>query len=538
MNYQVVLLFIVAILNAVFSFFTLRGKKDITNILFSLFTLALALWALNIAFFINTSNLSSALIFANLYYIMASAIPLLFFYFSMYFLEYKKPTRIHFLYLVPFLLLLLSFTIDKNVLLKSIYVGQIDKEVVFNNINYLFYIIYFIFYVVISYYNLLKSFFSTKELIKKIQLKFIIVGTIFAYILGMIFNLFLPAIGNYHNIWLGPLFTLIMVFSMEYAILKHHLFGTKVVVAEMLTFMILVFILIDILITNLLIIKIINIVVLFVVAGFSLLLIGGVRKEVIARERVEKLAGQISMANEKLRQLEKQKTEFVSIASHQLRTPLTAIKGYASMLLEGSFGELSKKVSIAVEKIFKSSQTLVIIIEDFLMMSRIEQGCMKYQFGVVKVDELLKEIISEVKPIAQEKRLDMQISIEVKNNFDIYADRTKIKQVIYNIIDNSIKYTNEGFIKILLSKNIKNNAIKIVVSDTGIGISKKAELKLFDKFTKGKDSMLGSGIGLYIAKEIVKAHKGHIWVQSEGEGYGTTFFVELPILDKIKDIKN
>ncbi len=529
MNYQVVLLFIVAILNAVFSFFTLKGKKNITNIFFSLFTLTLALWALNIAFFINTSDLSIALIFANLYYIMAAAIPLLFFYFSMYFLGYKKPTKIHLLYLAPFLLLSLLFIVDKNILLEKISVGQIDKEVVLNNINYLFYIIYFIFYVTISYYNLFKSFLSTKEVTKKIQLRFIIVGTIISYILGMVFNLFLPAIGNYHYIWLGPLFTLIMVFSMEYAMLKHHLFGMKVIVAEILTFMILIFILIDILITNIMIIKIINIIVLFIVTGFSLLLIGGVRKEVVTRERVEKLAGQISMANEKLRQREKQKTEFVSIASHQLRTPLTVIKGYASMLMEGSFGELSKKVSNAVEKIFKSSQTLVIIIEDFLMMSRIEQGRMEYHFSSVEVDKLLKEIINEVKPIAKEKKLDIQINVEDKNNFEIHADRRKIKQVLYNVIDNSIKYTDKGFIKIFLSKSVKNNIVKIEVSDTGIGINKKAKLKLFDKFTKGKDSLLGSGIGLYIAKEIMKVHNGRIWAQSEGEGYGTTFFIELPI---------
>ncbi len=533
MNYQIVLLFVVAVLNSIFSFFTLKGDKNTTNTLFSLFTLTLALWALNIAFFISAEDLDSALIFANSYYIIAAAIPVLFFYFSLFFLDYKKPVKTHVLYVIPFFILLLLFIFDKNILLEKVYFEGINKNVVFNKINYLYYIIYFIFYVSLSYFHLFKSYITTKDLVKKIQLKFVIIGTIFAYLLGMIFNLFLPALGDYHSIWLGPPFTLIMVFSMGYAILKHHLFNMRVIVAELLTFTILIFVVIKILLAETLIAQIVSAGLLFIIIIFGSLLIRGVRKEVETRERVEKLAWEISMANKKLRQLEKQKTEFVSIASHQLRTPLTAIKGYASMLLEGSFGKLSKGVSEAIEKIFKSSQVLVVIIEDFLMVSRIEQGRMRYEFEIVELRDVVKKVVSEIESSAEEKNLVIKINIESKGDFKVRADCAKIKQVIHNVVNNAIKYTDKGFIKILLSKNKEGKKIRIAVSDTGMGISKDMKLKLFEKFSKGEESKLGSGIGLYVAKEIVKAHKGHIWAQSQGQGHGATFFIELSEMKKI-----
>jgi len=239
------------------------------------------------------------------------------------------------------------------------------------------------------------------------------------------------------------------------------------------------------------------------------------------------------MANKELRRMEKQKTEFVSIASHQLRTPLTAIKGYASMLLEGSFGKISSGVREAVEKIYKSNQVLVVIIGDFLMVSRIEQGRMVYDFNTVELSDIVKEVVKEVEPDAEGKGLKIQINIEYNESFIINADYTKMKQVIHNIFNNAIRYTEKGFIKILLSKNQENQKLRIAISDTGMGINKEMIPKLFKKFSKGRKSKLGSGIGLYIAKEIITAHKGRIWAQSDGSGHGATFFVELPEAKKV-----
>jgi len=192
----VISLFVVASLNAFFAYFVLRGGRNIINILFSLIAISVSLWALNLAFFITTKNLDKALINADLYYIAAAAIPVLFFYFSLFFLGYKKPVIKYLVYLVPFFILVIAFIFDKNLLLKEVYFGASGKNVSLNITNYLVYSVYFLFYVILSYINLLKSYYFVQNNLEKKQLRFIIIGTSVAYLLGMVFNLFLPIIGN------------------------------------------------------------------------------------------------------------------------------------------------------------------------------------------------------------------------------------------------------------------------------------------------------------------------------------------------------
>jgi signal transduction histidine kinase len=332
----------------------------------------------------------------------------------------------------------------------------------------------------------------------------------------------------------GNYFVILYVFFMSYSVLRHQSFGTvKAIAAELITAALALVFLFNFLISPPLINQLFfRLFVFILVVFFAILLIRGVRKEVETRERVEKLVGEIEMANKKLRKMEKQKMEFVSIASHQLRTPLTAIKGYASMLLEGSFGKLTEGVMDAVDKIFKSSQVLVVIIEDFLMVSRIEQGRVKYDFTVVSLRDTVKEVVRDIEEKAKEKNLAIHVYAEDAGSFNVSADHAKIKQVIYNVINNAILYTEKGFIKILFSKNQENNMLRVAVSDTGVGIDKDMMSKLFKKFSKGKENNLGSGIGLYVAKEIVKAHRGRIWAQSDGKMQGSTFFIELPEMKK------
>ncbi len=267
---------------------------------------------------------------------------------------------------------------------------------------------------------------------------------------------------------------------------------------------------------------------------FGYFLIRSVRKEVEAREYIQELAGELAtsrdqllVANEKLQELDKQKTEFVSIASHQLRSPLTAIKGYSSMILEGSFGEINGKTKDAVDKIFQSSQRLVNIIEDFLNVTRIELGTMKYEMSEINVKDMTKKIIEELRPNIEDKGLGVSFKAD-KGNHTVYADAGKISQVIGNIIDNAIKYTPEGSIDITLTG--QNGTILLAVKDSGVGIPKETLPKLFEKFIRaddaGKTNISGTGLGLYVAKQIVEAHRGRIWAESDGKGHGSTFFIE------------
>ncbi|MFA6565414.1 MAG: HAMP domain-containing sensor histidine kinase, partial [Candidatus Paceibacterota bacterium] len=264
----------------------------------------------------------------------------------------------------------------------------------------------------------------------------------------------------------------------------------------------------------------------------GIFLIKSVIKEVAQREKIEKIAKDLELANDHLRELDKQKSDFVSIASHQLRTPLTAITGYSSMLLEGSYGKLTKKSIVIVDRIYESSRRLVGTVEDFLNISHIEQGKMSYVFTTVEMQGILRGLIEEFTPQARTKKIEFHFVDDGYDTYNVTADTNKIRQVFSNLIDNAIKYSREDSeIHISLTKDFGTQKTRISVRDAGIGLSQETISNLFQKFSRAKDVRKiyteGSGIGLYIAQEMIKAHHGRIWVESEGEGKGATFFVEL-----------
>jgi len=204
------------------------------------------------------------------------------------------------------------------------------------------------------------------------------------------------------------------------------------------------------------------------------------------------------------------------------------------MLLEGSFSKVPKENEGPVKKIYQSSKNLVNIVEDFLNVTRIEQGRMKYEFEPVDMESLAMEAIDEIKPSTEEAGLYISIETDGNKDYIARADKGKIRQVMLNLIDNATKYTPTGGIKIKLSKDVTGKKVVVSISDTGIGISPEL-LKhgMFEKFNRGENSTKmhanGSGIGLYIAKEIIKGHKGRIWGESDGEDKGSTFFFEVPM---------
>ncbi len=279
-------------------------------------------------------------------------------------------------------------------------------------------------------------------------------------------------------------------------------------------------------IENVRIITSITLIILFVL---GIQLIRGVKREIEQREKIERLALDLEKANARLRELDQLKSEFLSFASHQIRSPLTAINGYSSMILQGDFGEIPEKIKGAIQTMDESSRGLVKIVNDFLDISRIEQGRMKYDMTDFDAKELAKEVVAELKPNVENKGLKIDFSYEGEN-FLVNGDKGKIKQVIGNIIDNSIKYTPEGMIHVDVLRKAKT--ITISVSDTGIGIPEEEIPKLFSKFSRAKEAhktnVSGTGLGLYVAKQMIEAHKGKIWVESQGKGRGSTFFIEIP----------
>ncbi|HEY4493443.1 MAG TPA: ATP-binding protein [Candidatus Paceibacterota bacterium] len=530
-DWQTTSLFIVSGLNALFSLILIREGKSRVNIIFSLFVLAASAWALGIGLFRTINDINYSLYIANFYYVAAALIPLLFLYFSLVFLNDKKRIGILYLWLgLPMIALLAGLVINRNLILLSVSSLSGVKTATINLIPYSIYGILFVLYVITSFFVLFRSLSHAQEREQKIQIRFVIYGTIIPYILGMVFNLILPWIGNYQHIWLGPIFSIMMVAAVGYAVANHHLFNLKIIATEVTVVVLWIFLLVRTLVSSGVTDQIINGSTFIALVILGVLLIRSVIKEVKTRERMEALAKELASANERLTVLDRQKSEFLSIASHQLRSPLTAIKGYSSMILEGSFGVPEAKMKEAIERIYLSSERLVIIIEDFLNVSRIEQGRMQYDFATVNLEELVTGVTQELEPNIKRARLDISFSKKTAGPFYINADFGKIRQVITNIIDNAVKYTPEGGITVSLSKDEETRKILLAISDTGIGIAREVLPMLFQKFTRAKGASevntQGTGLGLYVVKELMKAHKGSVWVDSPGEGKGSTFYLE------------
>jgi signal transduction histidine kinase len=224
------------------------------------------------------------------------------------------------------------------------------------------------------------------------------------------------------------------------------------------------------------------------------------------------------------------KTEFLSLATHQIRSPLTAIKGYASMVVEGDFGKIDPKAKEAVDRILQSSNNLAIVIEDFLNVSKIESGGMKYEKVNFDLGEIAGGMAKDLSIMAGKKGLVLDYEQD-EGNHTVNGDKEKLRQVVLNLIDNSIKYTKEG--KIHVSVKSSGDKVVFAVQDTGMGMTPEIKATLFQKFARGeggKVNTTGSGLGLYLAKEIAVAHGGRVWVESPGPNKGSTFSMELDIL--------
>jgi signal transduction histidine kinase len=271
--------------------------------------------------------------------------------------------------------------------------------------------------------------------------------------------------------------------------------------------------------------------VTLVILGFvGINLMRSVKREIESREKIEKLAGDLERANDKLKELDQLKSEFLSLATHQIRAPLTAVKGYSSMLLEGDFGVLPEKAKDSLKIIMKSCQNLINIVGDFLNISRIEQGRMVYEKSIFDIAELAKEVLNELKPNVETAGLSLEISIPENSPMKVNADKGKVKQIIGNIIDNAIKYTIKGGINISVFE--EQGRVKIAVKDSGVGIDQSEINKLFNKFSRAREAsktnVHGTGLGLYIAKKMAEAQGGDIKISSLGLGHGTTFTIEFP----------
>ena len=248
--------------------------------------------------------------------------------------------------------------------------------------------------------------------------------------------------------------------------------------------------------------------------------------------RQEKTLKEEALAREKaLKEESKKEKEFMSLTSHQLFTPLSIIRGFTSMLYEKKLGKLNPKQTQAVSEIHGSVRRMVNLVSELFSITRIQTGSFKITKQETDLKKLLENIVSQYNKTIQIKdKKETKVFLEVSQDLQrIEIDADKVRQVIYNLIDNAIKYGKQGQIKITCSQNPK--ATTVSISDQGVGIAKEDYDKLFQPFFRGKNILeldnKGTGLGLYIARLIVEGHGGKIWVASV-LGRGSTFNFSLP----------
>lgn len=248
------------------------------------------------------------------------------------------------------------------------------------------------------------------------------------------------------------------------------------------------------------------------------------------QQRVDNATKELRASNIMLRRLDKVKDEFVSIASHQLRTPLTSVKGYISMVLDGDAGEISDSQRHLLDEAFVSSERMVHLINDFLNVSRLQTGKFIIDKRPADLSKIVEQEINSLQPTALSRNL--KYVYRMPKNFPILdIDEGKIRQVVMNFADNSLYYSNEHT-KIIVSLSIEGENVLFTVKDTGIGVPLSEQSQLFGKFYRASNAKRqrpdGTGVGLFLAKKVIDAHGGEVVFESV-EGEGSTFGFRLPI---------
>jgi len=249
------------------------------------------------------------------------------------------------------------------------------------------------------------------------------------------------------------------------------------------------------------------------------------------REEAERAQHQAALHDRDMDQL---KSSFLTNISHELRTPLNSILGFTQVMLEAVDGELQPAMENDLKVIQKNGQHLLAVISDVLDMSKFKADKMTLSPEIFDLKEILDEVIETASPMASAKTLTFNLRVDPNANLNLYADRTRMKQVINNLVNNAIKFSESGQIELTAER--ENGNIRVTVRDYGLGIAPENLERVFDEFSQIDNSTTrkagGSGLGLAISRGLVKLHGGQLWAESTGQSGpegGSTFIIEMPV---------
>lgn len=516
---------------------------------------AVAFWDLSILFFYL--NLTQGFNSATSAHFFAISFAVSFYLFALKFpREFKLRINRVFIYHLPILFFII---VSAFVLFTNFFVGEVNYATQSYGMGkyYLLYGLFLGAYLTGGSVILFKQYLDADSIIEKNQIKFILFSALISILISTVFDLIFPYINIFNYLWIGPSSTLLLVASVSFAILKYHLFSIRLIIVETALILLNFLLFANAVFSKGLNILLLNWMLFASIFILSIFLIRGIYKDIRDRERIQGLVEDMAVANKRLFALEQQKTEFVSIASHQLRTPMTVIKGYASMVLEGAFGALTEEAKDAMGKLYKSSEKIVALIEDLLTVSRIEQGRGMPIFETINFVDFIRELLVPITVDMRGSGLKLSFNVtEASVSSKVPLDKKKFEQAFKHLVDNAVKYTRvPGSISISIASDSSQHRVFLSISDTGIGMTEEQIKNLMEKSTLEKSANDGTlsvaikdsqrpkeepeedslskntGIGFYIAQEIINAHYGNVRIESAGLNRGTTVIIELPELE-------
>lgn len=328
---------------------------------------------------------------------------------------------------------------------------------------------------------------------------------------------------NLYSLFILPVFLIAIIYSVfELDIFNVNILGTHYLVIGLVVIMSgQLFFITDK--TN----KLLTIMAMVMAAGLSVILFRNLKRESDQRVQIAKL-------NIELKDLIKQKESLVHLVTHKVKGSFTRSKYIFAGILDGSFGEISPDIKRIAEEGLESDNMGIGTVDLVLNVANLQKGTVKYDMKTIDLKEMVLKVISEKQNRIESKGLKIETEIG-DDAYNVSGDAIWLKEAIHNLIENSIKYTKEGKIIVKLEK--KNDKILVSVKDTGIGINEEDRKNLFTEGGRGKDSVKvnvdSTGYGLFSVKLILDAHKGRTWVESEGTDKGSTFFIELPPVNKV-----
>lgn len=242
---------------------------------------------------------------------------------------------------------------------------------------------------------------------------------------------------------------------------------------------------------------------------------------------------ELTRANDQLRKLDEAKSNFITVAAHQLRTPLSGIKWTLNLLMGGDVGALPTSQQTLLMKAYESNERMIGLVNDMLDADRIDSGKMHYAPVPIQLTDVLDNVLFELLPQANAKGVSIHLAPPPGGAPKVHADPEKLRAVFQNLVDNAVKYSRpRGTVEVGMAV-AEGGRMRIWVKDDGIGIPQEQQHSIFERFFRARNAVKaetnGSGLGLFIVKSIVEKHGGRIWFES-AEGHGTTFFFTIPIV--------